>query len=702
MWMDGRRARHDGQQTQDGAPYGRLDGRVTEHPRTDRASGRSPRLFAAVLLAAAGLTAAGTTPAQAAPGVAPVNPVTVPVSGHPANQGFLVFVQGDVRLAADETEGTLAAGGDLAFDTSYNIAAGPVPPDTLTLPGETRPTSLYVGGGITFPTGTGAILRVLGQGLTHIGDTSTYDAFDRDQNGAAIDYRIAPEDTTAETVPRIEGTTRQPATDVSRTADPSVLDFDESFARYRSLSADIGTCPATTALTDAAGRPVTSPVAPGTAAEVELRSGSTTVLTLPASDLDALSLLTFRGLPSPDSPLVVNVTGGTFDGTIPNLANLTSNNAPYVLWNFPEATDVHVTGADALEGTIYAPRANVRWDVTQNIEGNVIAASFVHGVPAAPRPVPLEIHGFPFATTVSCASTDAVTGTLTLTKQVAGGDAAPSDWTLTATGATTISGPSGSAAVTDQTVPAGDYTLSESDGPDGYTAGDWTCSGAEVSDDVVSVQDGDRVVCTIVNTAVVPPPGGGGDGTLTLVKQVVGGDAVPADWTLTATGPTSISGPSGSAAVTGQPVGTGDYLLAESGGPDGYTAGDWTCSGAEVTDDVVSVQDGDQVVCTVVNTAVTPPPPGGGNGGGEPGNGIPGAGGGPASGLFPVPAPGADAGGPGRLDQSGASGTGPGQLAFTGHDPAPSLLIAAASLLGGALLFAARRRSRSHRGGTER
>lgn len=469
---------------------------------------------AALLLPAALITPAAllvTEPAAAAD-VPPVNPVSVPVDGHPANQGFLVFVEGDVELAADEAEGTLAAGGDLAFETSYNVGAGNPPANALTLPGESRPTFLYVEGGIRFPAAQSAVLRVLNGGYAHVGDTATYDAFDTDQNGAAIDYRLAPEGTTAETFPRIEGTTRQPATSVPTMADPSVLDFAASFARYRSLSADLGTCPVTTVLHDAAGAPLTTPIAPGTAAYADVQPGVTNVLTVAAEDLDALDLLTFDGLPGPGSPLVVNVTGTTFDGSVPNLANLTNAHAPFVLWNFPEATTVHVSGADVLEGTIYAPRADLRWDVTQNVEGNVVAASFTHGVATAAGPVPREIHGFPFSTTVSCLSTDVVEGDLTLVKQVVGGDADPGDWTLTATGPTSISGATGSEGVTGRPVPPGDYTLSESDGPDGYEAGDWTCTGGPVTDGVVTVADGDDVVCTIVNTAAPDGGGGGGDG----------------------------------------------------------------------------------------------------------------------------------------------------------------------------------------------
>ena len=87
------------------------------------------------------------TPAHA---LDPVNPVTVEIGGHPANSGFLVFVEGDVRLNNDESEGTIAAGGNLHLFKNYQIAAGSVPTPTFTADPDTGPTYLYVGGGIVW------------------------------------------------------------------------------------------------------------------------------------------------------------------------------------------------------------------------------------------------------------------------------------------------------------------------------------------------------------------------------------------------------------------------------------------------------------------------------------------------------------------------------------------------------------------------
>ena len=84
----------------------------------------------------------------------------------------------------------------------------------------------------------------------------------------------------------------------------------------------------------------------------------------------------------------------------------------------------------------------------------------------------------------------------------------------------------------------------------------------------MTLTEGEHATCTITNTAIAP--------TLTLVKVVDAGStsepALPTDWTLTATGPVTVTGRTGDAAITDAVVQVGSYTLSESGGPDGYTA----------------------------------------------------------------------------------------------------------------------------------
>src|SRR5260370_1166470 len=104
--------------------------------------------------------------------------------------------------------------------------------------------------------------------------------------------------------------------------------------------------------------------------------------------------------------------------------------------------------------------------------------------------------------------------------------------------------------------------------------------------------------CSITNTAQ--------PATLTLAKKVDntnGGTAAATDWTLSATGPSTISGASGAAAVTGASVKAGAYTLAESSGPSGYNAGAWSCIGGTLSGSTLTLGPGQTASCGIVNTA---------------------------------------------------------------------------------------------------
>lgn len=106
---------------------------------------------------------------------------------------------------------------------------------------------------------------------------------------------------------------------------------------------------------------------------------------------------------------------------------------------------------------------------------------------------------------------------------------------------------------------------------------------------------------------------------LTLVNEVQGGTATPSAWTLSATGPQSFAGASGSPAVSARPV-TADaaFVLSQSGGSATYVQhGHWSCAavgadGSAVTttwvdaaDDRVQVPLGMHARCTVTNATAS-------------------------------------------------------------------------------------------------
>ena len=91
---------------------------------------------------------------------------------------------------------------------------------------------------------------------------------------------------------------------------------------------------------------------------------------------------------------------------------------------------------------------------------------------------------------------------------------------------------------------------------------------------------------------------------ITLEKELIndhGGTATLLDFPLTAAGPVTVSGVSGTPDVTNAPVSPGIYVLSEPS-VFGYTAGSWSCTGAtNFAGSSVEISVGDDVTCTIVN-----------------------------------------------------------------------------------------------------
>jgi|GEM_PF-641991 len=201
--------------------------------------------------------------------------------------------------------------------------------------------------------------------------------------------------------------------------------------------------------------------------------------------------------------------------------------------------------------------------------------------------------------TATCSITNSdQTATLTLTKTVSntrGGTKTISDFPLTATGPTTISGVSGTAAVTNASVNAGTYTLSEPTVA-GYTAGSWSCTAGTLTGNSLVLTNGQSATCSITNSDQAA--------TLTLTKTVSnthGGTKTISDFPLTATGPTTITGISGTAAVTSASVNAGTYTLSEAA-VTGYTAGAWSCTAGTLTGNSLSLANGQTATCSITNS----------------------------------------------------------------------------------------------------
>ncbi|MGW9168963.1 hypothetical protein [Agromyces sp. NPDC055658] len=201
-----------------------------------------------------------------------------------------------------------------------------------------------------------------------------------------------------------------------------------------------------------------------------------------------------------------------------------------------------------------------------------------------------------------------------------GGDAVASDWTVSATGPDDgFGGPATASGAVDLDVA---YTLGEvspawEDGVDYEVSATWSCSSEQGDDAFTLVSDdgaataqltvdelGATVDCVIENTDIAP--------TLTLVKDVapdsVEAEFPPTLWTVSATEEGESAIVAGAGTATGEVEANVDYVLGELAsdfdGVDEFDAGAWSCDAPGVLDDdTVNLEPGDDVTCTIVNTA---------------------------------------------------------------------------------------------------
>lgn len=191
----------------------------------------------------------------------------------------------------------------------------------------------------------------------------------------------------------------------------------------------------------------------------------------------------------------------------------------------------------------------------------------------------------------------------TITNDNGGTETDDTGWTLAFDGGSAAvgidSGAEGVAAVTNAFITEGTFALSESGGPSGYALNNLSCTGAadtstSVANPNITITPGELVTYEFNNDDVAR--------RLTLVKNIAGGSAVLADFTLSFAGSASGSGISGAGAITNVALDAGSYTISENAVE--FYSGALACSGAADGDpsDGLDLAVGEVVTCTFTNT----------------------------------------------------------------------------------------------------
>jgi choice-of-anchor A domain-containing protein len=151
----------------------------------------------------------------------------------------------------------------------------------------------------------------------------------------------------------------------SQVAGTGLVDFTTAFNNLRATASGLAACANT-------GVSISNI---GTIARINLSNGKN-VWNLTGTQLNNISILSFSSSPSASRPLIINVNAaGSYTLKMPTFSGISISQAPYIVFNFYNATSITYTGSNAY-GSILATNAAFIKTGSQTIAGQVISKSY--------------------------------------------------------------------------------------------------------------------------------------------------------------------------------------------------------------------------------------------------------------------------------------------------------------------------------------
>ena len=346
-----------------------------------------------------------------------------------AAKRFNIFVKGDATFTSNETEGPVAIGGNLttnqyqiSFDKNHGV---------FFVGGAS--IGLAVRGGVKLNSGS---LTVNGDNYVKIGQCAPSDAnvatplriWYKDNNNAESTIRITGSTAGYSDTPNITinanvntwspkvGDNENPICENVFGTAANQIDIDGAFTAFMKRSTQLKEMTDNLAIRDQNGNIITGmetgpyldPSKIGNNPKIIVNPNAINVLTVSAAVWDKIGNTNIEGIPqgpqlgdaSYTGPfaLIINIIDfPTFAASkgnnpiinFPSVGGLSDPQGSYVIYNFPDATDKLVLGGNTpIHGTIFAPCANLIKENNGNINGQIIAKSFVHTRD--------EVHFWPF------------------------------------------------------------------------------------------------------------------------------------------------------------------------------------------------------------------------------------------------------------------------------------------------------------------
>ncbi|WP_139059009.1 collagen-binding domain-containing protein, partial [Polaribacter vadi] len=294
-------------------------------------------------------------------------------------QGFNVFIENDVTLQQNETDGGIALGGDLTIKGTYVIAGHDV--NQFKVNGVK--VGLVVGGKVDFNASTNGDIKINSSNYVKIGNGTGSMVWYKDNNNANGNIVINKSGSQYWSNPKISIQTNAPALGVSATNNPviegNIIDFNAAFQTMRASSTNISQNANNAQLTNPNGDPISNTNLPNQL-KINLQNGIN-YLNVTGTDLNQVTNgITFNNKPNSSRILVVNVDAqGAFNWNVWNQAGIGDQEGSYIFYNFYNTTNLTIAGNNTIKGTIFAPFADIsKTNNWGNIDGQVIGKSLVH------------------------------------------------------------------------------------------------------------------------------------------------------------------------------------------------------------------------------------------------------------------------------------------------------------------------------------
>ena len=350
-------------------------------------------------------------------------------------EGFNVFVENNAILKTNETEGSVALGGDLTIEGNYQVA---IHGTCSSYQVNQTNIGLLIGGKVDYNASSNGIIQVSSNYYVKIGDNNGSQVWYTDQNNASSPIRIT-ETNNYNSSARIQLQDNANTLNVSALNNPvfegGLIDFSAAFQTMRASSTSISQIANNAQLTNPNGQSISNTNLPSQV-KINLQNG-VNYLNITGTDLNNVSNFTYNNGPNASRILVINVdASGTFDWNVWNQAGVGNQHAPYILYNFYNTTQLNIEGNSTIEGTVFAPFADIEKSVNQsNIEGQVIGKSLYHAGG--------EMHCAAFTSNVSapvaCTTADNTTTTASITEgetKTLSGAPAGGTWSIVSGGGT--------------------------------------------------------------------------------------------------------------------------------------------------------------------------------------------------------------------------------------------------------------------------